>query len=570
MKKSTLCTVLTLLLIVCNISAQESLKSTEEEYYNFLSLTGTVNRPTLNYRTLSDSVWTFNDQSTTNHVWQNNNLGSIFTLFTPETESTNRFVKGLKQGLFLKVYGPEWFNSFNTEAPYGQNDGALWQGKGYNTSLTTGLRLEGYGFEVTFKPQLTFSQNLAFEIMDSNYDSQYGYFWGYEPNVGVDTPQRFGNEAFFTFDWGDTEIRYTWNTLTIGFGTQAIWLGPAQLNPILHSNNAPSYPKVDIGLRRQPITLPWLDWYIGDIEGRIWTGYLSESDYFDSDSSNDHNMINAMSLSYAPSFLEGLTLGVNRVFLTKWKLSNLKYLGELLFISLDNSEQVQGNENQMVSLTADWIFPKVGFEVYAEIGIDDYVPGKMGYLRYPFHTLVYTAGLTKTMTLSETKGLHGKLLFEITNLEMSQDFQFQWPYTFYAHHQITQGYTNDGQWLGAGNGTGGNSQYLGFTLYYPKGNTTIFLHRSNPDNNYLYKNAVYNSANVDDENGENLDDKYFTNWKASIVLGVNTKYFVTKNLVISGGAGYNLILNPLYENNGFANDIKLHNFIFQLGLKYNF
>ena len=42
-----------------SIFAQEALKSTEEEYYDFLSLQGLVERPTLGYRTLSDSEWKF-------------------------------------------------------------------------------------------------------------------------------------------------------------------------------------------------------------------------------------------------------------------------------------------------------------------------------------------------------------------------------------------------------------------------------------------------------------------------------------------------------------------------------
>lgn len=57
--------------------------------------------------------------------------------------------------------------------------------------------------------------------------------------------------------------------LTLGFGTQAIWLGPAQVNAILHSNNAPTYPKFDAGLRRTEIHIPWLNWYIGDIEAHL-------------------------------------------------------------------------------------------------------------------------------------------------------------------------------------------------------------------------------------------------------------------------------------------------------------
>ena len=53
-----------LLLTSFLLNAQESLKSIEEDYYDFLSLTGVVERPTLGYRTLSDSVWLFNEVTT--------------------------------------------------------------------------------------------------------------------------------------------------------------------------------------------------------------------------------------------------------------------------------------------------------------------------------------------------------------------------------------------------------------------------------------------------------------------------------------------------------------------------
>ena len=191
--------------------AQEALKSTEEEYYDFLSIQGLAERPTLNYRTLSDSEWKLTGEAADgNHVWADNNLGTRFILWQAANPADNWFVRGIDQSITMKVYGPEWFNSFNTAAPYGQNDGALWQGRGYNTSLTGGIRFEAYGFEATFKPQLSFSQNMAFDTMQSAYDSEYGYFWGYSKNVGVDAPQRFGNKPFFTYDWGDTEIN-PWN-----------------------------------------------------------------------------------------------------------------------------------------------------------------------------------------------------------------------------------------------------------------------------------------------------------------------------------------------------------------------
>lgn len=550
-----------LFLNLCSYSfSQEALKSTEEEYYDFLSLQGIVNRPTLNYRTLSDSEWEINTESLEiqnddgtvsektvdlSHPWQNNNLGKKFTLFEVQNKKDNWFLRGIKQSIKAKIYGPEWFNSYNTAAPYGQNDGALWQGKGYNTSLTTGARLEGYGFELTVKPQLCFSQNAEFEIMsgtytDSNnivhryYDSEYAYFWGYGNNAGVDLPQRFGDKSFWTFDFGDTELRYTWHTLTVGFGTQAIWLGPAWLNPMLGSNNAGTYPKLDIGLRKTQIHLPWLGWYLGDIEGRVWVGYLSESDYFDNDDSNNHNQLTGFSVSYAPSFIKGLTLGINKICLNKWNEKSIKYLNPFY-----NSNNL---EDQKASFSIDWIFPQVGFEIYGELGIDDYSAHKTA---NPFHTAIYTVGAKKTFNIIEKKGLFAELMFEWNNFEMSQDFQLQWKYMgYYSHGLISQGYTQKGQILGAGSGYFGNSQYLGLKLYYPKGYTNIFFHFNRPDTNYI-NNLGVNHSNAD----WTLEHEKWAIYKTYKTIGISSLFYVEPNTTIQAEFDCTFLNYPDYDKN---------------------
>ncbi len=549
---------------VSSLSAQEALKSAEEEYYDFLAVQGKAERGFLNYRTLSDSVWTLEGEAAEgSHVWAGNNLGTRFLLWQPAVPAENAFARGLDQGIALRVYGPEWFNSFNTHAPYGQNDGGLWQGKGYNTSLSAGARLEAYGFELTVKPQLSFSQNAAFDLLPSGYDSPYGYFWGYGGNKGIDAPQRFGNRAFWNFDWGDTEIRWSWHGLTVGFGTQAVWLGPAHAFPILHSNNAGGYPKLDIGLRRTAVTIPWIDWYAGDIEARIWTGCLTESGYFDNDASNDRNMIHGLTFSYAPSFAPGLVLSANRVCLVKWDWANLKYIVPLA----ENTHVGEhgAGEDQKMSVSFRWTFPQVGFELYGEIGKDDFSNYK---IPNPMHTLVYTAGLKKTFTFSEKHRVYGELVFELSNMEMSQDFQWQWPYSFYFHHQVTQGYTNRGQILGNGWNPGGNAQFLGLNVYYPRGKTLVFLQRTNPDNNFIHKDSIKTTE------GENDQPSKRSKYRTWFAAGVSSDFFVTKDFRIFGGVQIIDVSFPFY----YFDDLQEENrythfswmFHFEFGCKWNF
>ena len=515
------------------LTAQEALKSVEEEYYDFLSLQGITSRPTLGYRTLSDNEWDFlsvtkllenEDGSFTKvispglesqeNVWKNNNLGTTFKLWEASSQSQggNWFSRGFYQGIKLKIYGPEWFNSYNTASPYGQNDGALWQGVGYNTSLTGGARLEAYGFELTFKPQITFSQNKDFEFLPGVYGSPYSYFWA----GNIDLVQRFGDKSYWQYDWGDSEIRYTFHNFTLGFGTQSPWLGPAQLNPMLGSNNAGTYPKFDFGFRKTDLIIPGLNWNLGQFEARVWIGQLTESDYFDNDGNLDKNQLTGFNLSYAPSFIPGFTVGATKICLTRWGNNFWKYINPLYS---DNDVYGVG-EDQKASVYVDYLIPSVGFECYAEIGVDDYAWDKLAGL---MHTMIYTVGAIQCFDIS--KNIKGEFSFEWNSFEMSQDFQLQWNYMgYYAHYQVREGYTQKGQILGAASCFFGNSQYLSFKLYYPRGYSKIFIERSVPDTNYIYNMAVNSSVT------EDLRENKHSRNKTILTVGLQQELFMTNSL----------------------------------------
>jgi len=546
-----------LAILISNFAfSQEALKSTEEEYYDFLALQGLTERPTLNYRTLSDSEWHFNQDEEGNslfdsekNVWKENNLGKKLTIYESNSTTENFFTKGIDKNIKFKLYGPEWFNSYNTEAPYGQNDGGLWQGKGYNTSLTGGARVEGYGFEATFKPQISFSKNEEFEYLPGVYGDTHSYFW----TGNIDLVQRFGDKSFWNYDWGDTEFRYTWYNLTAGFGWQSPWLGPAWLNPMLGSNNAPTYPKIDAGLRKTKLEFFGIDF--GSIEGRIWLGKLTESKYFDKDETNNNNLLTGFSVAYAPSLFDGLTLSINKICISKWNDKSLKYLNP--FYSKNDLE------DQKASFGFDWIFPQVSFEIFGELGIDDYSAKQ---IENPFHTAIYTVGLKKIISPLKKYGIYNELIVEWNNFEMSQDFQLQWQYMgYYSHSIISQGYTNKGQILGAGSGYFGNSQFFGLRTYFPKGNFTLFLQYDRPDMNYIHNKAVVTKSDDWKDNTTKQSDDW-ANFKAIRTYGIDIKYFLTDSLLLKANASSSWIV----KNNYKTDDESKRNFHIELGAKYNF
>ncbi|MBR4323225.1 capsule assembly Wzi family protein [Treponema sp.] len=578
--------VLFFMTFLYQIFPQEALKSTEEEYYDFLSLQGLVERPTLGYRTLSDNQWKFVEKESPvldvegnplldengnpikekvlpNHVWQENNLGSKRVLWQSESKGGNWFTRGFDHSIKFKAYGPDWYNSFNTAAPYGQNDGALWQGKGYNTSLTGGVRIEGYGFELTFKPQVCFSQNLEFDYITPNYSG--AKFYGKASNYGyygvnfIDAPQRFGDSAFWTYSWGDTEARWTWKNFTIGFGTQSIWLGPAQLNPIIHSNNASSYPKLDLGLRKIKVTMPHFGWNLGYIEARGWWGKLYESEWFDNDSNNNNNLITGFVLYYQLPFFKEFTMGINRTMVSKWGDKN-EYTLFKIYNPFLSSGVSGGNDDsdQRVSITVDYKLNLVGLEMYLEWARNDYSPTIDHYIRYPFHTQGWTFGTRKTLSLPFS--LKGQIYLELTSLECSADYDrlIGWYTTFYSHHRVTQGYTNEGQWLGAGIGTGGNSQYIGFTVYHKKGSLSFFGQRRNPDLDYTM--YIDNRRQTENYRAEG-------NIKVILDLGIKGTYFFNHFFQFAFSYIFSDEHNPIYEAGEYNNSTHRYNNHFVLNLK---
>lgn len=559
-------TFFVLFLLSFSISGQEALKSIEEEYYDFLSLTGVTERPTFGYRTLSDNLWKFNDEvsseeaeTTNTHIWSNNNLGTTFTLWEASSPVENGFTRGINQVITVRIFGPEWFNSYNSDVPFGQNDGALWQGRGYNTSLTAGVRFEGYGVEATFKPQVSWMQNREFETNPDVYPNPYSYsFKNGKVHQRIDYVRRYGNSSLWNFDLNDTEIRYSWKNLTIGFGSQNPWLGPAYLNPMLGSNNAPGYLKLDIGIRKTELIIPKIDFSLGFFELRLWTGQLKESDFFDEIEWNDKRMLNGLSLSYSPSFVPGFTIGLNRIFMTYWKYENFKYIPRLFAFDDNNALASSGNdEDQKFAAFIEWNFKKIGFCVYGELGRDDFTSNMF---TNPFHTAIYTVGVKQIIPLPF--GLQSIIYLEWNNFEMSQDFQLQWPYLgYYGHGFVKQGYTHKGQIIGAGSGALGNSQLIQYKVYYPKGFTSFKYHRYCPNNNSVYSQAVY--TKMDNDKSNSVSDWYAC-FETYLTFELQTNYFITSNIDTELHVTYMYVDKINYE------DIDLHSFSVQILFKYLF
>ena len=169
--------------------------------------------------------------------------------------------------------------------------------------------------------------------------------------------------------------------------------------------------------------------------------------------------------------------------------------------------------------------------------------------------------MRKVVFSNDSNSLVGMLTFEVTNLESSRDYDSIGPWSWYTHGVVTQGATNGGQVLGSGIGPGGNGQYLGLSVYYPRGRITPYIQRYNKNNDYV------NFLDWSKSGNEKRLDEYKFN--AQLILGLDTMYFISDSFNVSLGLAYCDILNPLY-NPDVSSVTGLNNLYFTCGIGIRF
>jgi hypothetical protein len=507
------------------VQGQASLFSVEAPYLRALELEGRLVRPFLTYRSLSDEDYT--------------GLEGV-------DSSWYTLPRNLKYGsgpFGFELFLPDTFMSYNTAYPHGMNDGALWQGVGFNAITTGGFRLSVPGFSATFKPELFFAENRDFEIMPAvvSYPRDtdgFGYFWA----VGMDVYQRPGQDALSDWTWGDSEIRFDWKTATIGFGTQAVWLGPGLSNAIILSNNAAPFPKLDFGIRKTATP-------IGFVEARAFWGKLTESQWFNKNPDDDHTLLTGLTVAWSPWFFPELTLGANRTMLSRWTDQDWGGMLELVIPIVDMGYDLR---DQRASITGEMLYPTVGLRLWFEWARNDHNSKVDTIIRYPFHSQGYAWGLEKLWKLSDPD-FSVMAEAEFANTESSRNYQvYSRSYSFYSHHIIRHGYTSEGQILGAGIGSGGNFQRMAFSLLHPFGLATAYVERRNRDNDYVY--FLNNHLPLADRVA--AGDKY--KYNAELCLGLSTSWQVHGFGIAQLGLSFNANHNPLYNPADRSTSTKLY------------
>ena len=218
----------------------------------------------------------------------------------------------------LSALAPQLLFVHNTAIPFSQNYGALWAGKGLSTRTLVGFKLETPRFRLIFAPELISSENSDWILRPFPYSNSTpsippdraggGYVFPYYVASlwSIDQPLRFGKGPIHRFDLGQSTAMLSTNRLDFGFSNENEWWGPGIRNAIVLSNNAPGFPHLFIR------TAHPLSTRFGLVEARWLVGGLTESQFFDTVSTNNVRSLASLAATLQTAWNPNLSVGAAR------------------------------------------------------------------------------------------------------------------------------------------------------------------------------------------------------------------------------------------------------------------
>ena len=389
--------------------------------------------------------------------------------------------------LVHSVLGPELMLVDNSALPFSQNDGALWAGRGLSWRLTAGIAASRGPWRLVFMPEIADAQNAFYRDawppdgynrpINAPGRSDYASPWNQHP-FPADVPVRFGITPYRQLTLGQSALWMEGRGVAAGFASENMWWGPGVHDALIMTNNAAGVPHLFVR------TASPLRTGIGDFEGRLVVGALSESNYFDSDGSNDTRSLSALAVTYRPRWSPDLTVGLARAVFApvSGRGAAIAHAADV-FGTFDrpnarpwSDSSLTGGRDQLTSLFWRWVFPRQGTEIYGELGRAERPANLRDFLVDPNHTLAYIFGGQHARPLPRLGGTL-RLQAEFAQLEQSPSYRRRPTTSWYTSRAAPQGYTQHGQVIGATIGPGSSHQWVAADFVAPSWSAGAFVGR---------------------------------------------------------------------------------------------
>lgn len=384
----------------------------------------------------------------------------------------------------LRLLVPELESTWNSRIPFSVNDGPMWAGRGASARVMAGVAADAGPLRLIVAPEVVWSQNEGFddllpEVWTEEERAAFVAPW----MTGIhsaDLPWRPGAASVQTVYPGQSSLSLYAGPLVAGAATESQWWGPGVRSGIVFSNNAPGFPHLFLRTSRPLRT------GLGAVEAKWLVGALQSSGYVDGVDDDGERSLSALGIALQPAFFRGLTLGIARSVYSPledgWGEAAVR-VGDV-FGHWDAGRDSTGRAaEQMLALSARWVSPGDGAEVWVEWARRELPDGLRDLLVQPEHGQGYTVGGQLARPLGA--GVL-RVQAEHTYLEKSPSFRARPVGSWYASARVPQGYTERGQVIGAAMGPGGSGQWLAADLVGRRAEGGLFVGRVRWANDVYY------------------------------------------------------------------------------------
>lgn len=395
--------------------------------------------------------------------------------------------------------------SYNSGRPYGWGNGLMIPNVGFQNYITAGVSAKYHFLNIQFQPEILWAQNLPFQGYPNHYPKEVNLARFFSWNNG-DHPERFGDNPYSKMWWGQSRITLSLGAFETGISTGNIWWGPGQFNALTFSNNAQGFPHLTFNTSRPAKT------FLGSFEGQIIMGRLEPSGFEPSqwvflneayfkELSEDWRYLNGISVSYQPKWIPGLSLGLNRTFqqYSKDKTSSFGdwfpifevFTKTRLFEDGHTVDYDSRAQDQQVSIIGRYLFTQAKVELYFEYGKRDHALNWREFILNPEHARAYLIGFNKLFNLPDQPKLI-QVRGEMTQQQESINRYIRYSglgggNSWHEHYQV-RGFTNYGESLGVGIGSGGsNVQTLEVSLINKLNKFGVRLERLANHQDFYYR-----------------------------------------------------------------------------------
>ena len=422
-------------------------------------------------------------------------LGALDTTYEKMTGVAREGLKGFavgKDSVFLLPVTLS--NQFNSHHPTGWNDGSLLPNKGLQTRISAGAYVRHNKWSLQLMPELTFSQNDTFvEFTDDHFPVIWlrTYRWW---NT-IDAPVRFGEESLFRLHPGQSALRYDLGRFSAGLSSENLWWGPGKRNSLIMSNNTPGFYHLTFNTNGPLMTKA------GSFEGQFVAGRLTRSGFTPPETDRDYQRtqlyfpkrddwryLSGLTVSWQPLWVPGLFLGFSQTSQVYAKeIASIRdiqpFFNGIRQAGIEPNPKLTSNQQQSSGYLR-WLLKESNAEFYIEFGTNGRSRGLREFLVQANRHRAFTMGVSKIYETRKKRFV--QIDAEVTQLGQVVREVIRDADSWYVDKYIRQGYTHQGQVLGAGIGPGSNIMYLEVSVWKGMKKVGIFAERLVHNNDFFY------------------------------------------------------------------------------------